>query len=79
MRQDERKDVCRGVHLEGWPEQSLEMFILDCFLITEDWEKQFSGTVQFTLPRPVLNHFLIMLDGGVVKREHFLFCLRTCG
>ena len=37
---------------------------LDCFLISEDWENHFNGVSQCTLPRPVSDHFPILLDGG---------------
>ncbi|RVW45209.1 hypothetical protein CK203_067527 [Vitis vinifera] len=41
---------------------------LDRFLISEDWENHFSGMSQCTLPRPVSDHFPILLDGGGVRR-----------
>ncbi|RVW89101.1 putative ribonuclease H protein [Vitis vinifera] len=41
---------------------------LDRFLVSEDWEGHFNGVVQSTLPRPVSNHFPILLDGGGVRR-----------
>ncbi|KAJ9701497.1 hypothetical protein PVL29_006726 [Vitis rotundifolia] len=41
---------------------------LDRFLVSEDWENHFSGVSQCTLPRPVSDHFPILLDGGGVRR-----------
>ncbi|RVW91467.1 hypothetical protein CK203_038548 [Vitis vinifera] len=41
---------------------------LDRFLVSEDWEGHFNGVVQSTLPRPVSDHFPILLDGGGVRR-----------
>ena len=41
---------------------------LDLFLVSEDWESQFSGVVQSTLPLPVSNHHSILLDGGGMRR-----------
>ena len=41
---------------------------LDRFLISEDWENHFSAVSQCTLPRPVFDHFPILLDGGGVRR-----------
>ena len=35
---------------------------LDRFLVTVDWESQFSNTIQRTLPRPVSNHCPVLLD-----------------
>ena len=43
---------------------SQSMSRLDRFLVTEDWECHFNGVVQYTLPKPVSNHFPILLDGG---------------
>ena len=37
---------------------------LDHFLISEDWEGHFGGAVQSVLPRPISNHFPILLDRG---------------
>ena len=38
------------------------------FLMSEDWENHFSGVSRSTLPRPVSDHFPILLDGGGVRR-----------
>ena len=48
---------------------------LDRFLVFEDWESHFSGVVQCTLPRP--DHFLILLDGGGVRRGPTPFCFEN--
>ncbi|RVW56028.1 hypothetical protein CK203_093351 [Vitis vinifera] len=41
----------------------------DRFLISEDWENHFSGASQCSLPRPVSDHFPILLDGGGTKKR----------
>ncbi|RVW92613.1 hypothetical protein CK203_039393 [Vitis vinifera] len=41
---------------------------LDRFLVSKDWEGHFKGAVQCTLPRPVSDHFPILLDEGGVRR-----------
>ena len=41
---------------------------LDRFLISEDWENHFSGASQCSLPRPISDHFPILLDGGGTRR-----------
>ncbi|RVW36583.1 LINE-1 retrotransposable element ORF2 protein [Vitis vinifera] len=41
---------------------------LDRFLISEDWENHLSGAIQCSLPRPMSDHFPILLDGGGVRR-----------
>ena len=40
---------------------------LDRFLVTADWENKFSNAVQSTLPRPVLDYCLILLDNEGIK------------
>ena len=40
---------------------------LDRFLVSFGWENRFSGVVQCILPRHVLDHFPILLDGGGIK------------
>ena len=37
---------------------------LDIFLITYDWENYFKNATQSTLPRPLSDHFPILLIGG---------------
>ncbi|RVW57807.1 hypothetical protein CK203_113382 [Vitis vinifera] len=46
---------------------------LDRFLVLKDWETHFSRVTQGTLPRPVSDHFPILLDGGRVRRGQIPF------
>ena len=41
---------------------------LDCFLVNEGWDSHFGDARQFVLPRPVSDHFPILLDGGGLRR-----------
>ncbi|RVW28639.1 hypothetical protein CK203_081350 [Vitis vinifera] len=41
---------------------------LDRFLVTDNWDNLFNGAVQGILPRPVSDHFLVLLEGGGLKR-----------
>ena len=41
---------------------------LDRFLISDEWEGYFNNVVQSILPRPVSNHFPILLDAGGILR-----------
>ena len=64
----------RDLHLIGGPftwrrglnDQVLAR--LDPFLVSDDWEGHLNGVLQYLLPRPVLDHAPILLDGGVVCR-----------
>ena len=40
---------------------------IDRFLVSGDWESYFSSVTQSTLPRPVSDHFPILLDGGGIR------------
>ena len=40
---------------------------LDRFLVTADWESQFSNATQSTLPRPVSDHCPVMLNSDGIK------------
>ena len=40
---------------------------LDRFLVTADWENQFSNVTQSTLPRPVSDHCPVLLDSDGIK------------
>ena len=50
---------------------------LDRFLISEEWEVLFSGSVQSLLPRPTLDHHPILLDGGGMRRGPTPFRLKN--
>ena len=41
---------------------------LDLFLVTDNGDNLFNGAVQGILPRPVPNHFPVLLEGGGLKR-----------
>ena len=41
---------------------------IDWFLIPEDWEVHFQGSIQVILARPVSDHSPIILDGGGMRR-----------
>ncbi|RVX21573.1 hypothetical protein CK203_002338 [Vitis vinifera] len=40
---------------------------LDRFLISNEWEDHFFGSVQYVLPKPTSDHFPILLNGGGVR------------
>ena len=42
---------------------------LDRFLVNEKWDCRFSGSRQCVLPRPVSDHFPILLEGGRALRR----------
>ncbi|RVX18324.1 hypothetical protein CK203_006587 [Vitis vinifera] len=50
-----------GLHNQTWAR-------LDRFLVSPSWIDQFSGINQCRLPRPVSDHFPIMLVGGGIRR-----------
>ena len=37
---------------------------LDKFLISNDWDLSFGGTTRSLLPRPISDHFPVLLEGG---------------
>ena len=45
----------------------------DRFLVTDNWYSLFNGAMQGVLPRPVSDHFPILLEGGCLKRGAFPF------
>ena len=40
---------------------------LDRFLVSSDWESQFSNVAQRSLPRPISDHFPILLDSDGIR------------
>ncbi|RVW30548.1 hypothetical protein CK203_097805 [Vitis vinifera] len=48
----------------GWGRNNQAWARLDRFLVTQDWLDCFSGVLQCRLPRPVSDHFPILLKGG---------------
>ncbi|RVX05910.1 hypothetical protein CK203_023878 [Vitis vinifera] len=46
-------------------------FRLDRFLVTDNWDSLFNGFVQGVLPKPIFDHFPILLD-----EEDFQLCFR---
>ena len=65
----------RDLPLQGGPftwrggHNNQRMSRLDRFLVSADWESQFSNVIQRTLPRPVSDHCPVMLDSDGVKSE----------
>ena len=49
---------------------------LDQFLVSSDWENRFNGVVQCILPRPVSDHFPILLDRGGIRSGPNSFSVR---
>ena len=41
---------------------------LDRFLVNTSWLDQFSGVLQSRLPRPLSDHFPVLLEGGGLRR-----------
>ena len=41
--------------------------------MSEDKEELVNDAIQYILPRPVLNHFPILLNGGGLRRGHLPF------
>ncbi|RVW76691.1 hypothetical protein CK203_047573 [Vitis vinifera] len=63
-----RPPLARGVFTwSGRPEQPV-LGKLDRFLVTPSWLDNFSGVIQRRLPRPVSDHFPILLEGGGLRR-----------
>ena len=63
----------RDLPLQGGPytwsggRNGRSMSRLDRFLVSSDWECQFSNVVQKCLPRPISDHFPILLDSDGVR------------
>ena len=47
---------------------------LDRFLVTYDWESHFSNVAHRSLPRPISDHFPLLLDNEGVKSGPTPFC-----
>ena len=41
---------------------------IDRALITHDWEEHYPNVIQRILPRPILNHSLVLLEAGGMAR-----------
>ncbi|RVW91098.1 hypothetical protein CK203_039968 [Vitis vinifera] len=50
---------------------------LDRFLVNSSWLDQFSGVFQRRLPRPLSDHFPVLLEGGGLRRGSASFRLAT--
>jgi hypothetical protein len=51
---------------------------IDCFLVSPEWEKIYSGMFQKRMLRLCLDHFPFSLDYGCLKGARDLSSLRTC-
>ena len=61
--------LCKGDLLPEGEVLIINMSRLDRFLVTTDWESQFSNTIQSTLLRPVSDHCPVLLDSeGINSR-----------
>ena len=57
----------RGPYTWSWGRNERSMSRLDRFLVSSDWECQYSKVVQKCLPRPISDHFPILLDSDGVR------------
>ena len=63
----------RDLHLQGglftWSggRNGRSMSRLDRFLVSSDWESQFCNVVQRSLPRPIFDHYPLLLDSDGVR------------
>ena len=62
---------------EGSNNQSLSR--LDRFLVSKTWESHFSGVIHRILPKPVLDHSPILLDGGGLRNRVTCLSLKIYG
>ncbi|RVW19879.1 hypothetical protein CK203_110843 [Vitis vinifera] len=63
-----RSPVARGVFTWSGGLNNQSWARLDRFLVSPSWLDQFSGVIQRRLPRPVSDHFPILLEGGGLRR-----------
>ena len=50
---------------------------LDHFLVSKDRENHFNGLCWYIIPRLVLDHSLILLDGGGMRTRKIHFCFEN--
>ena len=73
----------RDMPLQGGPftwsggSNGRAMFRINRFLVSGDWDSYFSRVTQSTLPRPVSDHFPILLDGGGIRSGPSPFWFET--
>ena len=73
----------RDLPLQGGPftwrggHNNQRMSRLDRFLVSADWESQFSNVFQRTLPRPVSDHCPVLLDSDGLKSGPSPFCFEN--
>ena len=73
----------RDISLQGGPftwsggSNNRVMSRIDRFLVSRDWESYYNRVIQSTLPRPVSDHFPILLDGGGIRSGPSPFCFES--